>query len=265
MNTKFDRWNGDDVWDRVVDGPLSPDVLSELVEACDQRPELWRRCALAFLEEQALRHELRALACDEFALVGSRAGMLGGTAPLPCPTSDKLPVVETVVRSSELENKTTETSHTRVWNNLAMVASVVIALGIGWQASQRFGAPGLEPSSRANYSQTSSNLNANTNLSPDLASSIVDYPSPTQGDMLAARSESVDPAVIDQFNFETLTTAMQMDWQETLAPEYQQLRERGYKVESQEGLLPVWLYDGRSAVVPYQQIKVRSKSAGRSY
>ncbi len=80
-----------------------------------------------------------------------------------------------------------------------------------------------------------------------------------------ARSEPVDPAVIDRVNAETLAKAMQVEWPENLEPEYQQLRKRGYEVESQEGLLPLWLYDGSSAVIPYQQIIVRPRSRVQEY
>lgn len=46
-------------WDRVVDDELSPSERRELLAQLEARPELWRGCALAFLEAQALRRELR--------------------------------------------------------------------------------------------------------------------------------------------------------------------------------------------------------------
>lgn len=56
-----EKWLRDDAWQDVVDGQLTRDQLQELLVLCEQRPELWRRCAIAFLEEQALEQELKEL------------------------------------------------------------------------------------------------------------------------------------------------------------------------------------------------------------
>ena len=48
-------------WDeleRLVDGRLSHDEYRELLCRIEEHPDGWRKCALAFLEEQALRKEL---------------------------------------------------------------------------------------------------------------------------------------------------------------------------------------------------------------
>lgn len=44
--------------DRLVDGEVDLDELRRVVEACENVPDGWRRCALAFLEAQALQQEL---------------------------------------------------------------------------------------------------------------------------------------------------------------------------------------------------------------
>lgn len=49
---------------RLADGELSPAERNELLRAIDASPEAWRRCALAFLEVQALRDELGAIAAE---------------------------------------------------------------------------------------------------------------------------------------------------------------------------------------------------------
>ncbi len=72
-----------------------------------------------------------------------------------------------------------------------------------------------------------------------------------------ADSGTIDQDLIDQANAEALAATMQSDWNEKLDPQYQQLRQAGYEVEAQKGLMPFWLYDGSSAVIPYQQIIVR--------
>src|SRR3990172_4689745 len=50
--------NDDILFDRLVDGELSPGERRELLASLDGRPDGWRRCALAFLEAQAWGNEL---------------------------------------------------------------------------------------------------------------------------------------------------------------------------------------------------------------
>ncbi len=50
------------VLDELVSGQLSGQRYREVLKALDRNPEQWRACALAFLEDQALRSELRELA-----------------------------------------------------------------------------------------------------------------------------------------------------------------------------------------------------------
>jgi len=47
--------------DRLVDGELSTREYKQLLTMLDAQPHLWRRCALAFIEAQALGGELRSL------------------------------------------------------------------------------------------------------------------------------------------------------------------------------------------------------------
>jgi len=53
--------NDDAIWDRLVDGELSQEERGDLLGALDAQPNGWRRCALAFLEAQAWRGEMRSL------------------------------------------------------------------------------------------------------------------------------------------------------------------------------------------------------------
>ena len=59
MTTAGERFD-DDRLDRVVDGELNDAEYRELLRSLEQRPGGWRACALAFLEAQAWRRELRA-------------------------------------------------------------------------------------------------------------------------------------------------------------------------------------------------------------
>ncbi|MBL8888501.1 MAG: hypothetical protein JNL67_00885 [Planctomycetaceae bacterium] len=46
------------VWQRLVDDRLDDEQYRELLVTMESRPSLWRDCALAFLEEQAIRKSL---------------------------------------------------------------------------------------------------------------------------------------------------------------------------------------------------------------
>ena len=49
------------VFDRLADGELSLEETRSLLRSLDERPDGWRRCALAFLEAQAWSQELQKL------------------------------------------------------------------------------------------------------------------------------------------------------------------------------------------------------------
>ena len=62
MNDRFKTATIDDRrFDRLVDGELSPAEYEALLTALDAEPDMWRRCALAFLEAQAWRGEMSAI------------------------------------------------------------------------------------------------------------------------------------------------------------------------------------------------------------
>ncbi len=52
--------------DRLVDGELSEAAYRQTLDRLDETPDGWRRCAISFLEQQALRRELmQLLKCGE--------------------------------------------------------------------------------------------------------------------------------------------------------------------------------------------------------
>lgn len=55
--------------DRLVDGELNEAERRELLLRLDQAPQGWRRCALAFLEAQAWRSEVRAAVTEPTPVV----------------------------------------------------------------------------------------------------------------------------------------------------------------------------------------------------
>lgn len=257
-----DKWNDEETWDSVADAPMSPTRLAELVAACDQRPELWKRCALALLEEQTLRHELQQMAREQLAYAPLTNAPLEqpirqANAPLPCPA--RLAATSQVPGN----HHPFASGRTLFWNNLALAASLLIVFGIGWQASQRFGGAAKRSTNQSPFSAADQLTQSAT--TPTRTPSSTVEPSQEVYGLERPAYATLDQAMIDQVNAETLASAMESDWPEELDPEYQQLRQAGYEVEAQKGLMPFWLHDGSSAVIPYQQIIVRPKSKSRNY
>jgi hypothetical protein len=58
--------------DRLVDGELSSDERRQLLSDLEGQPDGWRRCALAFVEAQVLRSNLRQLMTSNSATVASQ-------------------------------------------------------------------------------------------------------------------------------------------------------------------------------------------------
>ncbi len=60
MNDHAKSWTSIEL-DRLVDGELEGGEYQELLRRLDAAPDGWKQCALAFLEAQALRHDLAGL------------------------------------------------------------------------------------------------------------------------------------------------------------------------------------------------------------
>ena len=61
MIEESNRYDEDLKFARLIDGELSPEEYRALIASLDDMPGGWRRCALAFLESQALNQELCSL------------------------------------------------------------------------------------------------------------------------------------------------------------------------------------------------------------
>ncbi len=131
------NWNDEDAWTRLADGQLDAKTLRELTAACQRDPQLWKRCAIALLEEQVLRQEMKALA----------GSPLGAGDQSPALTSRLIASASPVVPGAERQTSSVRTGQAGWLNNLALVACVVIAFMTGWQASQRWRRSELQISS----------------------------------------------------------------------------------------------------------------------
>jgi hypothetical protein len=68
--------------ERLVDGELTDDTQRQLLLAMDAQPDAWRRCALAFVEAQALRRDLRgAISQSHEAIDGNKSAVEKKASP----------------------------------------------------------------------------------------------------------------------------------------------------------------------------------------
>jgi hypothetical protein len=104
-------------WDRLVDDELSASERRDLLTQMEARPELWRSCALAFLEAQTLRREFRGLLAEQVASAATPASLA------PTATHHLAPAQEP--RSSSGPRR----AGLGAW---ATAASWLVALGVGY-------------------------------------------------------------------------------------------------------------------------------------
>ena len=103
--TETNSQHDDVLFDRLVDGELSPTERQQLLASLDERENGWRRCALAFLESQAWGGEFKR--------------MMAQPSAAEQPTVTPAPSHESSTAGS-----------TGRW--LALAASLLLAFGVGW-------------------------------------------------------------------------------------------------------------------------------------
>ncbi len=226
--------------DLLVDGELEEAERHELLTRLDGQPDGWRRCAMAFLEAQCWRQE-----CTDFLGKAAVAAPPPQGRAIPAPGRRERRLVE------------------RAATPLAMAASFVIALGLGWmvQGMRRTGpAPALLPEPIAQSgldAQTAEPANPPT---PERPQRPVAPRSPWQMVTLAAngpdgdRGQTIHLPACEQQHLDRhwpggLPSALPCDLLESL-------QRAGYRVRRHRELLPVDMQDGRRLVVPVEQVEV---------
>jgi hypothetical protein len=111
-----DDFLNDELLDRLVDGELSADERRRVIAALEDRSDGWRRCALAFLEAQSWRGNLRGLVADAT-----------GSAPAPA-----VGLATTASRENEISLRRAPRS-SRLSTALAIAASLLLAFAAGSQ------------------------------------------------------------------------------------------------------------------------------------
>jgi hypothetical protein len=221
--------HGDIMFDRLVDGELPADERQQLLTSLDGRPDGWRRCALAFLEAQAWRSELKQIVRES----DTTPSLVRAAQPLPART-----------RGRRLQ-----------WFAVAACVLMAFTLGLAMREdglSVRSVAPnpGDELASSANVPMVSEAVPAPSSPRAAKSDEVVTFlVRDDQGQVQPLRVPLVDAAALDrQFGVEFrpgLSDAVR-----------NQLRERGYNVESKRRYAPLWLENGRSMIVPVEDTRI---------
>jgi hypothetical protein len=236
MNTN--KPNDDPRFDRLVDGELSESDRRELLSNLDNEPDGWRRCALAFLESQCWKQTLGPLMRESVP----RQGIVHEAAKI-LPRPPRSP-----------------------WTNLsgtlaAMAASFFIAFWVGAALYHSGGSQG-------NF-DTSAEIAANTsqkpvNLAPlmpvdQIKRTLVQVPPPRVSPMRNVTVSSPSGSSVHVPAVECNNAGR--EWAQSLPPAMpddvkQAFARTGHQVDTHRELVPVPMQDGRSLVVPVDQVDI---------
>jgi hypothetical protein len=211
----------DILFDRLVDGELSPAERRELLASLDAQPEGWRRCALAFLEAQTWGKELPKLVAD-----------------MTNPTGASL-----------AEEESLEPAWSMNW--YAIAASLLFAFTLGLALRDL-------PHSHQTRAPNPSNI-AVTLPQPAAPAQQLAAAAPGDAVTLWVRDDSgqarqlrvplVDATAMDR--------QMGLEFQSGLPADVRsQLEQRGYQVESKRRYAPFMLDNGRPLIVPVEDTKI---------
>jgi hypothetical protein len=234
-NQPFDRQSAADArLQLLVDGELSPAEYRTLVASLDEEPNGWRRCALAFLEEQALSRELGG---DLHGITAGRQGV-----PVALPAIQRSP--RGIPRGLEAL--------------LAIVASAAAAFILGVAAPSFFRARPQDSNLAGNFpTQASWSTDAG---SPPAAG--LRYPAPRSIGSLrlvmdGGDEESSQIGQLPIYEVEPGLDQFLHDDRPALAPELVRLLEqRGHTVQREQQYIPVALDDGRQVIVPVESYQI---------
>ena len=214
-------------FDRLVDGELSAGERRELLASLDDRPDGWRRCALAFLEAQSWTEDLGQFVREPVgaAIVGSDAH--GDLSRRPSGSASM--------------------RHGVPW--LAVAAGLLLAFTIGllWPGA---GTPIAENIAQDPNGQVAEVAPAPAPLDAERRDDTLTlWVRDEGGGARPIRVPLVDAGALDR----------QLGLQfQTGVPEgvRRRLQDRGFDVQSKRRYAPLWLENGRPMIVPVEDTRI---------
>jgi hypothetical protein len=228
------------VFDRLVDGELSLEETRTLLRSLDQRPDGWRRCALAFLEAQAWSRELRAVQQEAAA------------APL---TRSK--------NEFGLRQVAAASAVGRRWPlYLAMAASFLLMFGLGvafrWRLS--WTSQGRQEPSIVRGDQRTAPPDAIVERGEAVPpASPIESLRPQPGSRVRLVMDRGDGSVSESVELPVVELSPQNAWllsgQGLAIPSevHRDLQRQGRQLQQRRQFVPVRTQDGRQIVIPVQQ------------
>lgn len=234
MSNQHD-WSDDSQFDRLVDGELTGDEYEMFLRSLDDRPDGWRRCAVAFLESQALGQEFRTL-------------------------RGELEEVPSFVERARPSRPASGIGRLVV----AAAASFVVAFGLGvWWRSDLRPLPEAGPalvSDETPWSGVGTEMAPDRAVKPAMARTGPEAP-PDRMTLVVDRGDGQS----DGFNMPIYSEDDAYAWwmmeQSSLPVQIERdLRQAGYQIETRREWTPVELQDGRRVVFPIDELQVRPVS-----
>jgi hypothetical protein len=223
--------------DKLVDGELDADARRELLSALDETSGGWRRCALAFLEAQAWRSELRVV-------VGKSGSPESQNAKVAC------------IRRSPFW---------QIRRAAVLAAALTMAFVTGWLLGPRghgrrddnvpVVAAGIRPSDESDGVPPD-----DERPGPEVLGTLAPAPVRLAGVLALQVDDQGKPReiripVLEGPGVDTRWLLQQPP--AIRASVVQALERRGHKVEAHRQLLTVDLKDGRKLVLPVDEVDVR--------
>lgn len=217
--------------DQLVDGELNETERRNLLLRLEHSPDGWRRCALAFLEAQAWRVEARAVIAE------------------PAPSEKPAATTSTAQQHAEPASLSR-----KAWNGLSLWMPTVLAAGILVavvypQWGGRFTKNTFQPIANADPAQVTGsgitkvagrgveNMQLVVAPGPNGERRVVDLP------LIEAEHDSAD--LFSHAGGQLPADVVKI------------LEQNGNRVVRQQRFMPVKLNDGRTVVVPVEQVEIR--------
>lgn len=226
MDMHDDALQDEILFDRLADGELSTAERQRLLASLDDRPGGWRRCALAFLEAQTWRSNLKQIVRESDA----NPSLVGASAPLGA---------QTRVRGPRL---------------FAVAACVLMAFTLGLAMREDgLSLRNATPNPGDEIAAVADPPTAPSTASPRPAQKLNDaltlWVRNEQGEAQPVRVPLVDAAALDR--------RLGVEFRPGLSDAARnQLRDRGYDVQSKQRYAPLWLENGRSMIVPVEDTRI---------
>lgn len=218
--------NEDILIDRLIDGELAADERRQLLQSFDNRPEGWRRCALAFLEAQSWREEL-------------------GQVARGCATE---------TRETKTPGPSVSVSRKSMWTRgamwLAMAAGLLVAFGLGTMRRDHVQmVADNSHGSTGHVASTSAPTNAPAPSKSKQGDAVTLFVRDEGGRMQPVRVPLVDASTLDKELGVQFKTGVPDDVRN-------QLKSDGYAVQTKRQYAPLWLENGRPMILPVEDTRI---------